>query len=200
LLSFLSAYDPGVADAQDLQQLRRRLAGSPSGGTRPGQTPAAVLVPFLPGPDGWYLLLTRRTDVLPNHRGEVAFPGGRLEPGETALQAALREAHEELGIEPGEVDVLGPLPVVDTNHSRFAIMPWVGVVDAGRRWRLEPNPGEVAEVIELPLGMLAAPGSRRDQRFIRGRLLVASPAYDVGTTTVWGATARILSELLEAIR
>jgi 8-oxo-dGTP pyrophosphatase MutT (NUDIX family) len=189
-----------VADAQDLQQLRRHLGGSSAGEARAGRTPAAVLVPFLPGPDGWYLLLTRRTDVLPNHRGEVAFPGGRLEPGETTLQAALREAHEELGIEPLEVDVLGPLPVVETNHSLFAITPWVGVVLAGRRERLEPNPGEVAEVIELPLAMLAAPGSRRDQRFIRGPHLVASPAYDVGTTTVWGATARIVSELLEAIR
>lgn len=144
-------------------------------------------------------MLTRRTDGLSNHRGEIAFPGGRLEPGETALQAALREAHEELGIVPGEVDVLGPLPAVGTTLSRFWIQPWVGVLQPGIRERVVANPAEVAEVLEVAFNALAAPGARRDQRFIRGTSMVIAPAYDVAATTIWGATARIVQELLEAM-
>ena len=188
----------------DLEQLRRHLgaqiAADPArGAPPPGQTPAAVLVPIVPAPSGCYLLLTRRTDGLSNHRGEIAFPGGRLEPGETPPAAALREAHEELGIEPGEVDLIGGLPGVGTNLSRFWIMPWVGVLAPDSRSRIVPNPAEVAELLEVPLDALAAPGCRRDQRFIRGRRVVVSPAYDTPAGTIWGATARIVAELLDEL-
>jgi 8-oxo-dGTP pyrophosphatase MutT (NUDIX family) len=188
----------------DIERLRRRLDSNPldanSGGPVPaGQTPAAVLAPIIAGPGGWYLLLTRRTDGLTNHRGEIAFPGGRLEPGETSRDAALREANEELGIEPGEVDILGRLAAVGTNRSRFWIVPWVGVVGPGSRAHITPNPAEVAGLLEVSLDTLASPQSRRDQRFIRARLVVISPAYDTPVGTIWGATARIVAELLEAI-
>jgi 8-oxo-dGTP pyrophosphatase MutT (NUDIX family) len=188
----------------DLEQLRRRfgahLTADPSWGAPPaGQTPAAVLVPIVPAPSGCYLLLTRRTDGLTNHRGEIAFPGGRLEPGETPPAAALREAHEELGIEPGEVDLIGGLRGVGTNLSRFWIMPWVGLLPPDSRFRIVPNPAEVADLLEVPLDVLAAPGCRRDQRFIRGRRVVVSPAYDTPAGTIWGATARIVAELLEEV-
>jgi len=186
-----------------MEQLRRRLgahlAADPArADPPPGQIPAAVLVPIVPGPAGSYLVLTRRTDGLSNHRGEIAFPGGRLEPGETPPAAALREAHEELGIEPGEVDLIGGLPGVGTNLSRFWIMPWVGVLPPDSRARVVPNPAEVADLLEVSLEALAAPGCRRDQRFIRGRRVVVSPAYDTPAGTIWGATARIVAELLEA--
>ena len=188
----------------DLEQLRRHLgaqvAADPArGAPPPGQTPAAVLVPIVPAPSGCYLLLTRRTDGLSNHRGEIAFPGGRLEPGETPAAAALREAHEELGIEPGEVDLIGGLPGVGTNLSRFWIMPWVGVLPPDCRSRIVPNPAEVADLLEVSLDTLAAPGCRRDQRFIRGRRVVVSPAYDTPAGTIWGATARIVAELLDEL-
>ena len=187
----------------DLEQLRRRLGAHLSADTRgappPGQTPAAVLVPIVPAPSGCYLLLTRRTDGLTNHRGEIAFPGGRLEPGETPPAAALREAHEELGIEPSEVDLIGGLPGVGTNLSRFWIMPWVGVLPPDCRSRIVPNPAEVADLLEVSLDALAAPGCHRDQRFIRGRQVVVSPAYDTPAGTIWGATARIVAELLERV-
>jgi 8-oxo-dGTP pyrophosphatase MutT (NUDIX family) len=193
----------------DIEQLRARLAAhlaaDPAAdparaGPPPGQTPAAVLVPIVPAPGGCYLLLTRRTDGLTNHRGEIAFPGGRLEPGESPPAAALREAQEELGIEPGEVDLIGGLPGVGTNLSRFWIMPWVGVLPPESRSRIVPNPAEVADLLEVPVDALAAPGSRRDQRFIRGRRVVVSPAYDTPAGTVWGATARIIAELLKAAK
>jgi 8-oxo-dGTP pyrophosphatase MutT (NUDIX family) len=194
----MAPYHRSVAD---LEQLRRRLAATlvadPAGSPpAPGQTPAAVLVPIVPSAGGCYLLLTRRTDGLTNHRGEIAFPGGRVEPGETPPAAALREAQEELGIEPGEVDLLGGLPGVGTRLSRFWIMPWVGVLPPGSAARVVPNPAEVADLLEVPVDLLAAPGCRRDQRFIRGRLVTVSPAYDTPAGTIWGVTARIVEALL----
>ncbi|MCW3044259.1 MAG: hydrolase [Actinobacteria bacterium] len=188
-----------IGDVADLEQLRRRLEHRLPESPPVGQIPAAVLVPIVPGPGGSYLLLTRRTDGLSNHRGEIAFPGGRLEPGETPPMAALREAHEELGIEPGEVEVIGGLPGVGTSMSRFWIMPSVGIMRPDCRSRIVPNPAEVADLLEVSLDALAAPGCRRDQRFIRGRQVVISPAYDTPAGTIWGATARIVAELLQAI-
>jgi 8-oxo-dGTP pyrophosphatase MutT (NUDIX family) len=188
----------------DIEHLRRRLGGHLAADPAradppPGQTPAAVLVPIVPAPGGCYLLLTRRTDGLTNHRGEIAFPGGRLEPGETPPGAALREAYEELGIDPGEVDLIGGLPGVGTNLSRFWIMPWVGVLPPDSRARIVPNRAEVADLLEVPLDALTARGCRRDQRFIRGRQVVVSPAYDTPAGTIWGATARIIAGLLETM-
>jgi 8-oxo-dGTP pyrophosphatase MutT (NUDIX family) len=184
----------------DLEQLRRRLEHRLPEPSPAGQIPAAVLVPIVPGPGGWYLLLTRRTDGLSNHRGEIAFPGGRLEPGETSSTAALREAQEELGIEPGEVELIGELPGVGTNLSRFWIMPWVGIMRSDCRSRIVQNPAEVAELLEVSLDALTKPGCRRDQRFIRGRQVAVSPAYDTPAGTIWGATARIVAELLEGVQ
>jgi 8-oxo-dGTP pyrophosphatase MutT (NUDIX family) len=184
----------------DLDQLRRRLADRlPQPASLAGQTSAAVLVPIVTAPGGWYLLLTRRTDGLTNHRGEIAFPGGRLEPGETSCDAALREAHEELAIEPGDVEVIGGLPGVGTNLSRFWILPWVGALRPEHRDRVVPNPAEVAELLEVRLDTLTGPGCRRDQRFIRGPRVVTSPAYDTPSGTIWGATARIIDQLLATL-
>ncbi len=78
-------------------------------------------------------------------------------------------------------------------------MPWVGVLPPDCRARIVPNPAEVADLLEVSLDALTAPGCRRDQRFIRGRRVVVSPAYDTPAGTIWGATARIVAELLEAI-
>lgn len=164
-----------------------------------GLDAAAVLVPFVAGPAGWYLLLIRRTEGVSTHRGEIAFPGGRVEPGETSLDAALRETHEELGIAPGEIDVLGPLPGVGTNVSRFWIVPWVGLVAPEARAGLVANPDEVAAVLDVPIDALASPGCRREQRFIRARRVIVSPAYDTPVGTIWGATGRIVEELLAGL-
>jgi 8-oxo-dGTP pyrophosphatase MutT (NUDIX family) len=184
----------------DLAALRERLSGAPGAETAPpGVIPAAVLVPIVAGPAGWYLLFTRRTETLSAHGGELAFPGGRMEVGDSAPTAALREAWEELGIDPAAVELLGALPPVNTRVSRYLIFPSVGVLEAGAASRLVPNPAEVDAVIEVPLEALAAPEARRDQRFIRGRHLLVSPAYDAGGVRIWGATARIVSDLLERI-
>ncbi|MGH2721373.1 MAG: NUDIX hydrolase [Actinomycetota bacterium] len=154
---------------------------------------AAVLIPVVDGPGGPAVVLTRRARGLRAHRGEVSFPGGRVDPGESDREAALREAHEELGIDPGAVDVLGHLRRVHTVVSGYLITPWVGVIAPSQ---FVPNPAEIAVVIEAPLPVLLAPGTRRDQRFIRKGHMRLSPAFDVGAHVVWGATGRILDTLL----
>jgi 8-oxo-dGTP pyrophosphatase MutT (NUDIX family) len=192
-------------------RLRTRLAARRRGIARPPTTrtwadeesgmvappvPAAVLVPIVDAPGGPLLLLTRRAGDLRTHSGEISFPGGRVDLHETGRNAALREAHEELGINPATVEILDHLPRISTVVTGYTIAPWVGVVP---RSELRPNPGEIAEVIEVPLEQLLQPGVRRDQRFIRKGRMATSPAYDIGPHIVWGATARILANLLDLL-
>lgn len=191
---------PAVATRLDLNSLRSRFPAAAHSELGPGQRAAAVLVLLVDRPGGWYLLLTRRTRHLPDHAGEISFAGGKVEPGETTLQAALREAREELGLDPQGIDILGALPAAETRVSRFTITPWVGVVPEATVAGLRPNPAEVAGLTEIPLSGLLAPGARREQRFIRAHRLVVSPAYDVGPDTIWGASARIVSELVAIIK
>ncbi|HEU5002062.1 MAG TPA: CoA pyrophosphatase [Actinomycetota bacterium] len=183
----------------DLDALRRRLLpAEPPPAAASGGIPAAVLVPIVASPEGSYLVFTVRSSALGAHAGEVSFPGGRVEPGETTRDAALREAKEELGIVPGSVDLLGTLPSAGTRVSGFHITPWVGALAlaGGSPPLLVPDPGEVAEVLRIPIHALRAPGVRRVQRFILGPAVIHSPAFDVGQVTIWGATARILDKLL----
>lgn len=165
--------------------------------TGPGTpVPAAVLVPIVDTPSGPHLVLTRRAGSLRTHGGEIAFPGGRIDPDEMGRDAALREAHEELGIDPASVEILGHLPRISTVVTGYMIAPWVGIVPQSA---LQPNPSEIAEVLEVSLELLLQPGVRRDQRFIRKGRMSTSPAYDIGTHIVWGATARILAGLLDLL-
>ena len=209
------AYPWGMVPQEDLlARLRARLQpdervaerpgdGSASGTSDPAATwrddpagpaaAAAVLIPVVDAAGGPLVVLTRRAGGLRAHRGEISFPGGRVDPGESDRDAALREALEELGIDPADVDVLGHLPRVHTVVSGYLITPWVGIIAPSE---FVPNPAEIAEVIEVPLPLLLAPGTRRDQRFIRKGNLHLSPAFDVGAHVVWGATGRILDILL----
>lgn len=159
-------------------------------------TGAAVLIPFIPSAAGWSLIFTRRAETLSHHKGEISFPGGRIDPGESGEDAALREAHEELGIVPADVEVLGRLASVFTFVSGFSIEPWVGIIP---RAGFVPNPAEIAEVLEIPVDILVTPSTRREQRFIAAGEVYSNYAYDVGPNIIWGATARILTELLGLI-
>lgn len=161
------------------------------------QSPAAVLVPLLQGDKGWSMVFTRRSEDLPSHKGEISFPGGRVEPGETTRRAALRETQEELGVDPETVEVLGRLPEVFTFVSGYLVYPWVGVLASSH---FSPNPSEIAEVITVPFDRLSSPNTAREQRFIRGGAIWIGMAYDVGDNIIWGATARILTVFLETIQ
>jgi len=154
---------------------------------------AGVLVLLYPSAGGLCLVLTRRTESVNNHRGQISLPGGSMEPGETAAATALREAQEELGIDPASLELLGALSPLYIPPSDFCIYPVVAYVV--ERPSFKPNPEEVAEVIEASLAHLLAPETHCEEMWeLRGQP-VRVPFYAVGPHKVWGATAMVLSEL-----
>lgn len=156
---------------------------------------AGVLVLLYPGRNGELsLVLTRRTESVENHRGQISLPGGSMEAGENAVAAALREAQEELAVNPAQLELLGELSPLYIPASGFCIYPVVAY--AGERPAFLPNPREVAEVIEVPLSHLLEPAVRCVEQWQMGGREVRVPFYAVGRHKVWGATAMVLCELL----
>lgn len=158
--------------------------------------PAAVLVPVVIGPVPG-ILLTKRNAHLNNHAGQVSFPGGRMDAGETPEQAALREAEEEVALAPGDVEVLGRLTDYVTGTG-FRITPVLGVLPPGLE--LRPSPEEVDSVFELPVNVLLDPRApQRQRRHVRGQWreywVWPHPEH-----FIWGATAAILVHLAQRLR
>jgi 8-oxo-dGTP pyrophosphatase MutT (NUDIX family) len=159
---------------------------------------AGVLVPLFEEAGETRVILTRRGAHLRSHTGQVAFPGGRLEQGEDAVAGALREAHEEVGLDPGDVEVLGQLAPLATVSSGSRITPFVGAL--ARRPRLSPNPAEVARIFDVSLAELATDEVYREERWdLPGQDDRPMHFFELEDETVWGATARILTELLELV-
>jgi 8-oxo-dGTP pyrophosphatase MutT (NUDIX family) len=185
----------------------------------PGFRDAAVLVPLVARPGGPTVLFTRRTERVPHHKGEISFPGGGVEPGESAADAALREAEEEVGLPRSSVEILGamdPLPSI----ARYVVTPIAGAVRAPPDLFVLAE-DEVSEPFEIPLARLLDPTLRRAALWDPARLppeipraLLAGriPFEEVDPATglwrvwsfhsdpervVWGLTARILAELLD---
>lgn len=157
---------------------------------------AGVLLPLYAREGHPYLLFTRRAPTLRSHSGEISFPGGSRETADATLAAtALREAGEELHIMPEHVRVIGQLEPVFTVVSNFLITPVVGWLGEGPI-AVTPNPGEVAEVIEAPLGALADPAIFHLERWTRNGRQIPVYFYDLGPHRIWGATGRILYQLL----
>ncbi|OQA40216.1 MAG: putative NUDIX hydrolase [Chloroflexi bacterium ADurb.Bin325] len=157
---------------------------------------AGVLALLYPGDAGAapYIVLTRRTNSVESHRGQISFPGGSMEPGEDAVAAALREAQEELGVDPAALTVVGRLSPLYIPPSDFCIYP--AVAYAAARPAFVPSPHEVAEVLEVPLAHLLSPATRCEEVWeIRGAA-VHVPYYAFGQHKIWGATAMVLCELL----
>lgn len=144
------------------------------------------------------VILTRRAAHLRSHTGEVSFPGGRLDDGEDALAAALREATEEVGLDPAAVDIIGELSPLATVGSRSAITPFVGVLPS--RPALTPNPAEVELAFDVALAELMDDGVFREERWQwAGQEDRPMYFFELADDTIWGATARMLYELLELI-
>ncbi len=177
-------------------------AGQPARPTEapPGVSPrpCSVLVLLYPHRDELYLPLTVRTASLRNHSGEVSFPGGSFDPADGTLeQTALREAWEELGVVPANVEIVAGLTPVWIPVSNFRITPYVGF--ASERPSFNPAPDEVAALLEVPLNTLADHRIVHSEiRTLRGRLLHI-PFYAIGDYKVWGATALILAQLLSRL-
>lgn len=156
---------------------------------------AAVLVPLVWHDDEWHLLFTRRTDTVESHKGQVSFPGGACDEGETSPEeTALREAEEEIGIQPKDVKVLGRLANLVT-ITYFRVTPVVGVV----RWPAVFRVGqdEVARVFTMPLAWLANPVNRWQFELPTGRTLIAFHPFD--GELLWGATARMTVDFLSVL-
>jgi 8-oxo-dGTP pyrophosphatase MutT (NUDIX family) len=145
---------------------------------------------------GLWILFTRRTESVEHHRGQISFPGGAAEPEDESLyQTALRETDEELAIAPSDVIPLGPLSPIVTVTS-FYVEPYAAAVPQPYTWR--PAEAEIAEVIEAPLSRLMDP-TILETKTIPGREGLVL-FYHYGEHVIWGATARILLELLEALK
>ena len=161
-----------------------------------GRTDAAVLVPLYLDSGQLHGVFTKRREDLRRHAGEISFPGGRYDEGEPGLQAtALREAEEEIGLPSDAVEIVGALQPTPTIATGYAIYPFVGLIEPGREWTLSPR--EVAEVLEFSLRRLRDGYVR--QRLIRRGLPIRTDTYVVGEQLIWGATARILSDLFDRI-
>ena len=161
-----------------------------------GRIDAAVLVPLYVSGGELHAVFTRRREDLRRHPGEISFPGGRQDDDETDLRlTALREAEEEIGLSPRAVELVGALQPTPTIATNYAVYPFVGLIEPGHEW--QPSANEVAEVMEVPLRALRAGYERR--RLLRRGVPFRTDTYVVGEDLIWGATARILADLLQRL-
>jgi 8-oxo-dGTP pyrophosphatase MutT (NUDIX family) len=161
---------------------------------------AAVLVPLFEEDGVTRVVLTKRPDTMPSHRGDIAFPGGKVHPevDRSLLDAALREAHEEVGLSPGAVEVVAELETLSTVTTRFVIAPFVGLLAA--RPELVADQREVVRVFDVALAELVADGVHREELWGPGAIARAVHFFELDDgECIWGATARILAEFLTVL-
>ncbi|UCE43380.1 MAG: CoA pyrophosphatase [Candidatus Aminicenantes bacterium] len=159
---------------------------------------AGVLVLLYPRENRLHLVFTRRTDKVDFHKGQISFPGGRQEAGEGLEQAALREAQEELKVDPESVRILGMLTPLYIPPSNYCIYPVVALTE--NRPDFQPSQIEVAEVLEIPLDHLLSPQNVQREMWTIKKTEVEVPFYRFGEHKIWGATAMVLAELLEVVK
>ncbi len=194
--SALGAAERAGLDLDRVRMMLQAAAGPPSApGVGPRERSAAVLVALFDEAGEAHVVLTRRAATMRSHRHQVSFPGGRLDPGERLDQAALREAEEEVGLDPASVELLGRLPPFEAFAGLSTITPFVGALPA--RPHLRPNPAEVERAFSVPLAALVAPGCHWEERWpLPGGDLYPIHFFDLSLDLVWGATARILVSFL----
>ncbi len=165
--------------------------------------PAAVLVPILPRADGLHLLFTERAATLRAHAGQISFPGGKIDPGDNGIrEAALREANEEVGLDPLHARLVGELDDCPTFVTGYVISPVVAIIDAAAmdpagRYPWRASASEVVRLHELPLEEFLDPRALRIEERERDGVRFELYWYTVRGTIVWGATARIVHQLLD---
>jgi len=164
----------------------------------PDCVPAAVLILIYPRDDAPHIVFIRRPKTSVHHKDQIAFPGGQIEGSESAIEAALREAREEVGAGPAGVYIAGELTPLFIPPSNYCVTPVVGL--SARRPEFVPFPDEVAEILEVPLAHLLDPASVKREKWILERGEVSVPFYAFGRHKIWGATAMVLSEFLTLLR
>ena len=182
-------------DSEFIANARRVLEGrSVTIAEGHSMAPAAVLLTMYPVEGDFHVVLQKRSQQVEHHKGEISFPGGMADPGdESLLHTALREAHEEMGIHPDDVDVIGQLDDTPT-ITGFMISTYVGMVPS--RYRFSPSSIEVAEVLTVPLTHLRDPSAFRVETHLEGDSFRTMPVFVYEGHVIFGATARILDQFL----
>ena len=199
MLDLLSGLDKVLRPPLPGVEAQRLMSPRPRRGWRPEQLPAdcrsaAALLLLYPRHDEIHTLLTLRQPDLNDHAGQVSLPGGAAEPGENPAETARREAHEEVGVAPDVVRIVGPLTPLHIPASGFHLHPVLGY--STEPFELVRSEREVARVLEVSLRDLAAPDTLKVETWERGGSPMIVPYFLVEDLKVWGATAMVLSELL----
>jgi 8-oxo-dGTP pyrophosphatase MutT (NUDIX family) len=162
------------------------------------RTASAVLVPIYYREGQCHILFTRRTENVKEHKGQISFPGGARQDGESLLDTALREAREEIGLDPADVEILGELDDTMTFTSNYVVTPFVGIIP----WpnSLKVDGWEADEIIEVPIAVLLDKNSCEYKKEVIGDKPVTSYFYHYNGDIIWGATARILHQFLKLFR
>jgi 8-oxo-dGTP pyrophosphatase MutT (NUDIX family) len=176
--------------------LRAVLDPDPRPRPAAGDRLAAVLAPLIESPEP-SLVFTRRAADLSRHAGEISFPGGLQDPGETLAETALREAREEVDLDPDTVELVGALPAVHTHVSAILVVPFVGMLASPPA--LTHSEGEIAEVLTFSIRQLGAVESAMELARDDGRIWTGW-AYELEGSLIWGATGVMLHDLLEVVR
>jgi 8-oxo-dGTP pyrophosphatase MutT (NUDIX family) len=163
----------------------------------PALTRAAVLIPLFKKNEEYHVLLTRRTHKVSHHKGQISFPGGRQDKGEDLLSTALREAKEEMGIAEKDVHLLGELDDICTVASDFCVSPFVGLIPYPYPFKV--NRHEIEEIIEVPLSVFLDEDKFREEFRERNGEPLRVYFFQHEDHTIWGATARILKQLIDLL-
>lgn len=191
----LSQFD-SVAAQSLMKPVPRSMAREPSREGDPRQ--GAVLLLLFQYKERLHFVLTRRREHLAAHAGQISLPGGRREEGESLEEAAVREAYEEIGINPQKVTILGRLTPLYILPSDFEVHPFVGW--SADKPEYVPQHSEVAEIIEAPLADILDENVRREETWKRNDITMQVPYFNIAGYKVWGATAMMLSEFAERLR
>ena len=160
-----------------------------------GLKKAAVLIPLYEKDENCYIILTKRTELLNDHKGQISFPGGASQTEDKSLRdTALRESWEEVGLDPDDVEILGELDDELTYVTNFVVTPFVAFIPYPYEFNI--NPKEVEEIIEIPLAALMDRGVFKEEIEVKEGRVISAYIYKYNDKIIWGATARILKHFL----